>query len=421
MLPSGPDRVVFLHSTVLEFLAAVDLRDLLARADTSQDEISRVFDERSRDHLETLPILCSADHTTAWRVLARLAPQRTAIPPESTLPLRCLAETEAAEMAYLERYQDESLRADKEQEVYDRQEKDWAYQHLRSWVLGPPDAQEAMRFAWLEARLADIEGAIQLCRPVLMTRYLLAWHNDGTPVAKKQEELLRRMLDGTVWQQVTAGRTASQPTIENTVSAENDALVRRYLHILDQYRGPEFARQVDVERTRLMHMPHQPERVLDLDLPEYPEDRNLAYYRAAFTPALLGFYGSPNFCHGDAVRALAFSPNGQLAISTSDDGLLILWEVASGREVRRFVGHRGVVYTCAFSPDGRWVLSSAADHTLKLWEITTGQEMDSWEVGWPVYAGSFHPITPHLVVAALQNGTLAVLDLHVRTHYATRA
>ena len=254
-----------------------------------------------------------------------------------------------------------------------------------------------------------------------MTRYLLAWHNDGTPVAKKQEELLRRMLDGTVWQQVTAGRTASQPTIENTVSAENDALVRRYLHILDQYRGPEFARQVDVERTRLMHMPHQPERVLDLDLPEYPEDRNLAYYRAAFTPALLGFYGSPNFCHGDAVRALAFSPNGQLAISTSDDGLLILWEVASGREVRRFVGHRGVVYTCAFSPDGRWVLSSAADHTLKLWEITTGQEMDSWEVGWPVYAVSFHPITRHLVVAALQNGTLAVLDLHVRTHYATRA
>jgi len=75
LLPSGPERVVFVHSTVLEFLAAVDLGRLLISANAPADEFSRVFDERTRDHLETLPILCSAEHTLAWRVLARLGTQ----------------------------------------------------------------------------------------------------------------------------------------------------------------------------------------------------------------------------------------------------------------------------------------------------------------------------------------------------------
>jgi hypothetical protein len=253
----------------------------------------------------------------------------------------------------------------------------------------------------------------------LITRYLPDWRNDGTPVAKKQKELLRRMLDDTVWQHAAAERTASQLITRDIVPAESDVLVRRYLRILERYRGPDFAQRVDAERAGLIRVARPSDSVLDLDLPEHPADRNLAYYRAAFTPALLGFYGSPNFCHSGTVLALAFSPDGQLTVSASEDGFLMLWEVASGREVRRFIGHRRGVQTCAFSPDGRWVLSGSWDRTLKLWEATTGQEVASWEVGWPVYAVSFHPTTPHLIVAALQNGTLAVLDLYGQAHDAT--
>jgi len=76
--------------------------------------------------------------------------------------------------------------------------------------------------------------------------------------------------------------------------------------------------------------------------------------------------------HTDAVNAVAFSPDGTTALSASADQTLILWEVTSGDIIRRFTGHTDAVNAVAFSPDGTTALSASADQTLILWDVTSG-------------------------------------------------
>ncbi len=79
--------------------------------------------------------------------------------------------------------------------------------------------------------------------------------------------------------------------------------------------------------------------------------------------------------HTDEATGVAFSPDGKYLVTCSHDGTVRLWDVASGKEVRRFTGHTGPTFGAAFSPDGKYVLTSSEDETARLWDVKTGKEI----------------------------------------------
>jgi WD40 repeat protein/predicted Ser/Thr protein kinase len=79
-------------------------------------------------------------------------------------------------------------------------------------------------------------------------------------------------------------------------------------------------------------------------------------------------------CHSPTVySAVAISPDASLVAADANAGAVVVWDVATKKELRRFEGHTGPVCGLAFSPDGSLLASGGQDKTLRLWNLRNGE------------------------------------------------
>jgi hypothetical protein len=75
------------------------------------------------------------------------------------------------------------------------------------------------------------------------------------------------------------------------------------------------------------------------------------------------------------VHALRYAPDGRTLAAGGANGTVRLWDVTTGREVRRIAGHRREVNSVTFSPDGKALASSSFDGDIFLWDPATGRQL----------------------------------------------
>ncbi len=81
---------------------------------------------------------------------------------------------------------------------------------------------------------------------------------------------------------------------------------------------------------------------------------------------------APQLGHLAAAWGVAFSPDGEVLASASDDLMTCLWKWKTNVPSRRLLGHLATVSSVTFSPDGKTLATSSLDRTVKLWDVETG-------------------------------------------------
>jgi WD40 repeat protein len=127
-------------------------------------------------------------------------------------------------------------------------------------------------------------------------------------------------------------------------------------------------------------------RLWSLANPASPQP--LAQVPAAGTRA--GVAASETGTGSTAVDSVAFSPNGQMLASTDVDDTIELWSVASPANPQPLgqpsAPNTDEVFTAAFSPDGQILASAGYDGAVRLWDITNPKSPQP--LGQPLTAGT---------------------------------
>lgn len=79
--------------------------------------------------------------------------------------------------------------------------------------------------------------------------------------------------------------------------------------------------------------------------------------------------------HDVDVLTLAFSPDGTSFVTGAGDGMIKIWEAATGQLIRSLAGHSNTVTCLRFDSTGRWLASGSVDRTIKVWDAQTGVQI----------------------------------------------
>jgi len=233
--------------------------------------------------------------------------------------------------------------------------------------------------------------------------YTLAWSPDGTHIASAGEDQTVHVWEALAGQHIftyfnhfsTVFSVAWSPDGERIASAGKDCLV----HIWEAPRGQGILRNA-------LHWLHSLELVTGIKDFTYrlhtgavravawsPDGDYIAsgddHHTIQVWKALTGMHIITYAGHTDEVRALSWNPNrgagtltgGQVMprskriASASNDHTLRVWQVDTGKKIFLARNRSYVVHAVAWSPDGKYIASGSSDTTVRVWEVSSGHNV----------------------------------------------
>ena len=116
--------------------------------------------------------------------------------------------------------------------------------------------------------------------------------------------------------------------------------------------------------------------------------------------------------HDGPVRAAAFSPDGKVIVTASDDLTARLWEAGAARPIGPPMRHPASVSSAAFSPDGRTIFTGDDSGAARFWDVATGQPVRTFTLhSSGVSSLAFSPDGKTILIGTL-DGTAQLRDAH---------
>ncbi len=122
----------------------------------------------------------------------------------------------------------------------------------------------------------------------------------------------------------------------------------------------------------------------------------------------------PNHYPISTIRSIAYGPDGRRIAIASNDGLVLLIDARTGRELKRLRVHDGVVRAICFTPDGRELLTAGTDRLVRRIRVSTDWDIETIAPGPPnsfgwIYRFAFTPDGTHLLLpGGLNRGSYGV-------------
>jgi WD40 repeat protein len=147
-------------------------------------------------------------------------------------------------------------------------------------------------------------------------------------------------------------------------------------------------------------------------MPESLSTRGVVLNNAQINPQLLQYLAA----HHGFVYSAAFSPDGRILASSSEDQTIILWDVATRLPIGEPLVSQNSAYSVAFSPDGRTLAAGMSDGTVVLWDVATHQVIGESFTGHSLEVNSvaFSPDGKTLVSGSADT-TIILWDLATHT------
>jgi WD40 repeat protein len=109
------------------------------------------------------------------------------------------------------------------------------------------------------------------------------------------------------------------------------------------------------------------------------------------------------------ISGIRYTPEGTRLITSSQDGVVSIWDCKTAEKVREMKGHTDTSRCVAVSFDGMRILSGAEDNLMILWDAHTGEPLHKYDCCRPVWSVVFTPDGRHALCGC--HNSLVLWDL----------
>lgn len=107
----------------------------------------------------------------------------------------------------------------------------------------------------------------------------------------------------------------------------------------------------------------------------------------------------------------AFSPDGACAVTGGREGAVVIWDLETGKRLRRLEEHADTVRIVAFDPSGQYVVSAGDDRTIRVSQAGSGKTVGRISAGHEVVAVAISPDGRRLLASGERNGGHLMYDV----------